>query len=132
MEEDNKIVKWIMSSNIKRWLLFLPLALLSAIIVSFIHQFLFTLAFDVESTKSGIWYYLLFIPTNALLTGASLIYVATFIVPIKNTSIILITFLIIFFIFGEFINDGLLEYGIFYILGSLLGRYLAIAEDNNN
>lgn len=139
MEYDNQIVKWIISNKTKRWLLFLPLAFLSAIITSLIHQFLFAIAFDVESTQQGIWYYLVFIPTNALFTGASLLYVATFIAPIKNVSIVIITSIVIFFIIGEVLsfttteefNLGLLEYGLFYCLGALLGRHIAISGKNN-
>lgn len=127
---DYKIVKWIMETNLKRWLLFLPISFVSAFLVGFIWEIINRISMGRLISTESFLYNMYNMPISGLITGFIFIYVGGYIAPHKVVSIFLLGLIIIVCVLLLFGNIFMFEktdywiclYSIFIIIGSFIAR----------
>ena len=128
--DENKILMWIMETNLRRWLLFLPLAIFSAFLGNIIWEFTNRISMgSMISTKSFL-YNLYNMPATGLIVGIIFVYVGGYIAPHRAATIFLVSIVIIMslatlignlFMFPQ-TDYWLCLFSIFLIVGALIGR----------
>lgn len=134
MEKTLKKIEWfIMRNNISRWLLFLPISILSSFIVSFLVQLIINIAFSYYGIydDAKLFRYII----EGFFCGFTLMYVAGYIAPNKIGKIIILLILLslcVIQIISIFINNNndymLLLYGALLLLGAYIANKLLTIE----
>ncbi|WP_428224532.1 hypothetical protein [Flavobacterium sp.] len=137
----NMIYSWIMSSKLKRWLLFIPLGIIAGFVADFIFSAIFSIGFSKISPnliqEKGIGYYLIYIPLSSFIAGMTTTYVGGYIVPNKKLVylftafylFILVSTLVVKFISKESFDYSEILYFIFLLIGSIIGSSLITKKE---
>lgn len=127
---DNKIIKWIMETDLRRWLLFLPLAFISAALSDVIWGILYGISMNRSGISADSFIYKVCnVPISAIITSSILVYVGSYIAPHQRVKIFLfclVSIMGLLLIFGnlfvlEITNYWSCLYGVFMIVGAFVG-----------
>lgn len=122
-------IKWIMKSNIRRWVLFLPISMICTLIASILWMILNQISMDrlMISTESFA-YNIYYMPTSGIIAGFIFIYIGGYIAPLTKIGLILFALHLIYccmsiynyiFRFGQ-PDYWMVLFYIFCIVGSLV------------
>jgi len=128
--DDNKILKWIMETNLRRWLLFLPLSIVSALLGNIVWEFINLISMGRMISIESFLYNIYNKPISGIITGFIFVYVGGYIAPHRDTRIFLLSIVIIMSLLTLFGDIFVLEspdywgwlFSIFLIVGSFIGR----------
>jgi hypothetical protein len=128
--DDSKILKWIMETNLRRWLLFLPLSIVSALLGNILWEFINQISMGRMISTDSFLYNLYNMPVSGIITGFIFVYVGGYIAPHRNTIIFLVSIVIItslasilgdIFVFKS-PDYWMCLFCIFHIIGAFIGR----------
>ena len=130
---DNKILKWIMETNLRRWLLFIPLSVVSSFLGSVIWKIFNRYSMGRMISTDSLLYNLYDVPISGIIFGFIFVYVGGYIAPNRHVVLFLVSIVIVFSLASLFVNIFLsknIDYwtclsGIFFLIGGLMGgKYL--------
>ena len=93
--DDNKIISWIMKTKFRRWVLFLPIAIILSLLSNIIWETLNAISMGRMISTDSFLYNIYNIPISGLLAGFIFVYVGGYIAPNKYGRIFLIILIII-------------------------------------
>ena len=128
--DDNKILKWIMGTDLRRWLLFLPLSIVSALLGNLIWEIINRISMGRMISTDSFLYNLYNMPISGIITGFIFVYVGGYISPHKNAKIFLLIIALILslmvllgniFVFKN-TDYWIVLFNIFLVIGSFMGH----------
>jgi hypothetical protein len=128
--DNSKILKWIMETNLRRWLLFLPLSTVSALLGNIVWEIINQISMGRMISTESFLYNLYNMPVSGIITGFIFVYVGGYIAPHRNTIIFLVSF-VIFTSLASLLGDifvfkspdyWMYLFNLFQIIGAFIGR----------
>ena len=127
---DNKIVKWIMETDLRRWILFLPLSIVCSSLGNLVWKFLELITLGIMISPESFSFRLSEKLGSGIIFGFLFVYVGGYIAPHKDVKIFLLSLAVILSLMALYRNIFMFEspdywmclYFVFVVVGAFLGR----------